>query len=191
MPSKYWFCVGHNNPRHSSQWILFLKWFPQVSSRLSNWSFYFSVIGEYFSFQEHMVSSCFAGIRVCWCCSHLLLLLCCSVLFVNYFNVLHFTTLWSLSVFFSYFRYHFAFKPHLRNRLNCGLVCSQSHLVFDPFVLVSRTTGTSSAVSVALFLASHYITAIHNTVFFSKEVINLIFEPENPYRNRFAYFPLC
>ena len=93
--------------------------------------------------------------------------------------------------FLSYFRYHFAFKPHLRNRLNCGLVRSQPHLVFDPFVLVSRTTGTSSAVSVAFFLASHYITAIHNTVFFSKEVINLIFEPENPYRNRFSYSPLC
>lgn len=68
--------------------------------------------------------------------------------------------------FFSYFWYHFAFKPHLRNRLNCGLIRSQSHLVFDPFVLVSRTTGTSSAVSVAFFLASHYITAIHSTVFF-------------------------
>jgi len=116
------------------------------------------------------------------------------VLFCTVRELFQCVTLYNLVIpfsFFFYFRYHFAFKPHLRNRLNCGLVRSQSHLVFDPFVLVSRTTGTSSAVSVAFFLASHYITAIHSTVVFSKEVINLIFEPENPYRNRFAYSPLC
>lgn len=169
MPCKSWFCVGHNawsSPIFIVDLMLLFKCFPQVSSRLSNWSFYFSLIGEYFPYQEPMVSSCFAGIRARWCFSYLLLLLFCSVR--ELFRCAKLYNLVILFFFSFHFRYHFAFKPRLRTWLDCGLVRSQSHRTFDPSTLIGRTTGISSAVSVALLLPSHYITAIHSIVSFLK-----------------------
>lgn len=178
MPCKSWFCVGHNawsSPIFTVDLILF-KCFPQVSSRLSNWSFYFSLIGEYFPYQEPMVSSCFAGIRARWCFSYLLLLLFCSVR-----ELFKCAKLYNLVIlfffFFFHFRYHFAFKPRLRNIWSIRLNWQNYRHFFRGFCCVA------SSFSLYNCDTQHCL--------FSKVAINFMFESENPYQNRSAYFPLC